>query len=288
MADMLVDPFNAQQQVPVEDPNAGVSQFGMLKAQWDNFLADPRGRAALLSTGLALMQPPSWGDTGASQIARAIGAGGESVRGTEELDRKQLETESKADLRSAQAVRAEAGATAAGARANSAADRLAYQNADLERKRQADLERQKLQTLGRFIQAQGVTRRAYDNHVKNYNAVNDPLRLGSRYVPPPDYQTWLSQNPQYQAMIDAARPGGPTAGDFGESESMAPTDSFADRFSASGAAAGGPNPNAVGRTIEVAPANPTERRVGERYRSPTTGQWGTWTGSGWTDVRATR
>src|SRR5882672_10569734 len=124
------DPFTPGQ---TADPMAGVDPgtYDKIRSEWGAFMGDPHGRAALLSAGLSLMQPPSFGDTGAGQIGRAIGTAGESVTANEESDRKKRETDirqqeadSKGDLRVAQAGAAEARAGTAEARAGAAGSRL--------------------------------------------------------------------------------------------------------------------------------------------------------------------
>lgn len=123
------DPFTPG---PTADPTAGLPDAGTfenIRDQWMTFLDKPGGRGALLNAGIALLQPPSFGDTPASQIGRAIGHAGEGVARTEAMDLRQQEAASKAELRSAQAGAAEARAGAAGSRAELQADRLRSQEA---------------------------------------------------------------------------------------------------------------------------------------------------------------
>lgn len=70
MADF--DPF-----AEVENAASGVKD---LAAQWNSFLSDPNGRAALLSMGLQMMQPVGLGQTPGGHLAQSIGNAGESVR----------------------------------------------------------------------------------------------------------------------------------------------------------------------------------------------------------------
>lgn len=120
----------------------GAETFSKLQDEWNTFLNQPSGRAALLTAGLAMMQPPSFGDTPVSQVGRAIGAAGETLARTEAMDLRQQEAGSKAELRSAQAE-------AASARSGAAADR-----ADIARER-LGLDREKL----------GVTREDVDSKI---------------------------------------------------------------------------------------------------------------------------
>jgi hypothetical protein len=83
-----------------------------------------------MSAGLSLLAGPTWGDTGASLAARAIGNAGETITRKSEIDRKEAETEAKLQL-------AEARANAAGARAGEQAARtdIARDRLQLDRDR---------------------------------------------------------------------------------------------------------------------------------------------------------
>lgn len=191
----FLDPFTPGQ---TTDPTAGVdpSTYDKVRSEWGAFMGDPQGRAALLSAGLALMQPPSFGDTGASQIARAIGAGGESAAMGEAQDIqkkglaiKQQEANSKEDLRASQATAAEARAGTAGARADAAGTRLELQKQQLQAMNDRNL-------LGNRVRLSGM----YQNYVKDVAKRNsDPLRTS-----PPDpvlpMGDWLKQNPMLSQM----------------------------------------------------------------------------------------
>src|SRR5262245_5852702 len=95
----------------------GNDTFGALKSQWDGFLAQPGAQTAMLQFMINAAQPPHFGDTPASQMARAFGAAGEAVTGQMEAQRRERESEAKSQL-------AEARAEAAGARATGAEDRV--------------------------------------------------------------------------------------------------------------------------------------------------------------------
>lgn len=145
------------------------------------FLEDPRIRAAMLQTGLALMQPPSFGDNFTSQFGRAIGSGGEAAQRMAVENRAQTEAASRQDLRGAQAEAAGARAETAGARSDTAASRLA-------------LERLKMEALNDRNRISGRIRlqNAYNAWVKNINAENS-LKPAGQQTQVPDFQTWLSQ-----------------------------------------------------------------------------------------------
>lgn len=93
------------------DPTAGLPEpdtFGKIQDQWNTFLAKPEGQAALLSFGINLMQPPSFGDNPVAQVGRALGHAGETVGNIEKMDIAQEEAASKQNAREAAANLAEA------------------------------------------------------------------------------------------------------------------------------------------------------------------------------------
>jgi|SRR5215813_1258570 len=89
-------PFDTPQQQPQKRPPPG-GDFSGIAQQWADFMDQPGARTALLNAGIALMQPPSFGDTFASQLGRAIGAGGEAATRGEaqaaEVERKEAQAE---------------------------------------------------------------------------------------------------------------------------------------------------------------------------------------------------
>jgi hypothetical protein len=89
--------------------------------QWASFMGQPGATAALLNAGISLMQPPSFGDTFASQLGRAIGAGGEAATRGEVLESKIGESEARSE-----AARSRAGE--AGARLETSLERTRLQN----------------------------------------------------------------------------------------------------------------------------------------------------------------
>lgn len=190
------DPFTPGPIDPAAvDPNAANVMM--------QFLADPRGRAALLSTGLAMLQPQSFGDSGVSAAARAIGAGGESARLSEAQELKREEVSSKSDLRAAQAMNAEERVRTAGARLDTAATRLGF----LEEAERGKNERNR---LGNIIRSQNI----YNQEKKLWDKQQDPLMLpkGQAPVPFPDYETWLQSKP---TLLEAIRGGGSGRGGSG-------------------------------------------------------------------------
>lgn len=120
------DPFADPQTAP--DAGPGIMQ------QWSDALGDPKVRGALLSAGLSLMQPAGFGQTTAGKIGEAIGAAGATVGAQEKMDRDESESQSKQDLRAAQADSAMSRAQTAQANATTAEERLKNTQRDTESK----------------------------------------------------------------------------------------------------------------------------------------------------------
>jgi len=192
----LLDPFNPGQDAT---PFGGIDPetFNRVRSEWDGFLANPQGRAALLSSGLQLMQPPSFGDTGASQIGRAIGAGGESASRNQAMDLKEREADSKDELRQARATsalqNAETRAMAAEARTGAAGSRAELQ---AERLRAASERSQMANKVKLSI--------AYQNYVKDVAKRNDPISLSMRPGATPEpvlpITDWIRANPMLRNL----------------------------------------------------------------------------------------
>jgi hypothetical protein len=60
-----------------------------LKGKWDQWMSDPANRAALLQTGVALMQPMSIGQNALGQVGQAIGQGAEAKGRYEDTQRSE-------------------------------------------------------------------------------------------------------------------------------------------------------------------------------------------------------
>lgn len=197
----MATPYDPWTPGPVEGlvPDQGVA------AQVGSFMEDPRARAALLSFGLQMMQPPSFGDNFASQFGRAVGAGGEAVARTElqnmketELGIKQQEAESKQDLRGAQAEAAiaragaaEARAGAAGERLNTAGARLALQQQEAERRNERSLLQNRIRISN-----------MYQKYVQDVQERNSDI-LRPRSQPPEPIlgmEEWIARNPVLKDM----------------------------------------------------------------------------------------
>lgn len=195
----ILDPFN-----PGVDatPQAGVDPgtYDKVRSEWESFLGNPQGRAALLSAGLQLMQPPSFGDTPASQIGRAIGAGGASATANQAMEIKENEAASKDELRQARAQAAlensatrasaaEARVGAAGARSETAALRLQHMQ-------EAARTRGAIQLSQQF---QGYVRSVAERNRKGQEAAQF---TGRPFVPEPvlAYPDWIRQNPMLKNL----------------------------------------------------------------------------------------
>lgn len=186
-----------------------LGQFQQVPQAMSGFLDNPQGRAALLSAGLALMQPPSFGDNPMSQIGRAIGSAGQSVGANEAADIRASEASSKQELRASQASAAETRADAAaaragtaGARMDQAADRLAF-----GRERLAAMNERNL--LGNRVRLSGM----YQQYVKDVAKRNsDPLRTGAP-EPVLPIGDWVKSNPLVNQMFPELNQTAATAGE---------------------------------------------------------------------------
>lgn len=171
---------------PWTDPS---QQPGPAQQQIMGFLQDPKGQAALLQAGLGLMAGPTWGDSGASQVARAIGSGGEAIGRQESADIKQQESDTKSQLREAQAGAATARSGAAASSADLARERLGIGRLQEEGKRDRAM-------LGGRIRLSGM----YQSYLKDLAKRNaDPLRTGAPEVPA-SMQDWIKQNPTLKTL----------------------------------------------------------------------------------------
>lgn len=243
----LTDPFSPG---AVSDPLAGVDPetYTRIQQQWNSFLGDPQGRAALLSAGLALMQPPSFGDTATSQIGRAIGAAGQSATANQVMDMKQAEQSSKEDLRASQATAAEARAGTAGERANAANARLELQKEQLRSLNDRNL-------LGNRVRLSGM----YQNYVRDVAKRNENAKLLGTGAPEPvlPMSDWIAANPTLRnlGLVPADQPA--------SGEDIPPVS---------------PPTTSIG----PAPVDPAKRSINTVYMTPLRGPR-RWTGTGWVD-----
>lgn len=270
-----LDPFTpGVDGTPVVDPDT----FGKIRSEWDAFIGDPRGRAALLSTGLAMMQPPSFGDTFTSQLGRALGAGGSSVRATEALDLKQQEADSKDESRQAQsearimnaetrATAAESRSSMAGARMENAGARLQIAQQQLELKQQQlagqalsaeeriKVQREKLQLEREVAAAKAEAATGRQEGQQENNRLNNRVKLliGHRKAsdnarvmgqPEPSYTDWLKS-----VGLDSE-----------DGEDPVPS-------------------GMASPTAAQAPRDPAQRKAGTTYQTPKGPL--KWTGTGW-------
>lgn len=125
---MAVDPFTPG---PTTDPTAGLpnpNDFENLRSQWSTFLDQPGARAALLQTGIALMQTPGFGQTPAGQIGAALGAGAEAATRSQLVGSKLDVEEAKGEALRARNLASQAGMEREQLRQSSMNERAQNQN----------------------------------------------------------------------------------------------------------------------------------------------------------------
>jgi hypothetical protein len=155
------------------------------KSRWDDFLGDPRGQAAIASFGLALMQP-QWGGFG-QNLAQAVGAAGTSARMQEEERQKDVEAQSKQDLRAQQAELAGARAETQGARADASSLNAAVRQQGIEAANQRGRLARILQLHRDFAREQEST--------KKENANNALVNPKAPIKPIPSWDDFLRARP---------------------------------------------------------------------------------------------
>ena len=193
----MANPFVAGED---SDPTAGLPDsdtFSQLQDQWNTFLAKPEGQAALLSFGINMLQPPSFGDNPLAQVGRAIGHAGETTANIEKMDLAQQEAASKEDARAAAARLAEERAAHMGESQRSATEstqaklELGRLSASVRLNGLYQQERQKIEAI---------------NEARRKDVLNAPGSPG--YTPPlpiPSYSEFLVTDPI--ARETAARAG---------------------------------------------------------------------------------
>lgn len=131
---------------PTQQPQTQQAPQNDLAGQWRAFLAKPENTAALMQTGLNLMQPQGIGQTAAGQVAQAIGGGGEAAGRVLDNQIKEDAAETKAETARQRADASTTRAEAATMRAHSDAAqvnsritlRAAQESAALARKTNLD------------------------------------------------------------------------------------------------------------------------------------------------------
>lgn len=255
-----------------------VAQPGTLD-QFGNFMDDPRARAALLSFGIAMMQPRTFGDTFTSQLGRGIGSAGEAVdrvdqqamrsadqeRKDIELGIKGQEADSRADLRAAQADSALSRAQTAETRAAAATDRLNFTQQQLDLRKQMLDALQARHGLSTRVRVQQM----YNKDIEAINEANrDPLsssRKGFIPAPIPSFDQWVQSKPEISALLGALPPLDPTSPTPTPTPSATPTPS--------------PSSSIPAPTYPPLPRNPKDRRPGQVYSTPS-GRNVQWDGKG--------
>ena len=166
-----------------------------LAKQWTEFLSDPRGRGALLSAGLTMMQPQGFGQSTLGQIGQGIGSAGESVRTQEALDAKQQEAERKAQESESRARLAESRAGEAGTRSELAGQRIEATRQGQELKRLQDERNYDLGVL-----------KQYQTYAREVGKRNDAERSRAlleggvaRQEPVLSQQQWMRTHPELRS-----------------------------------------------------------------------------------------
>ena len=173
---MALTPFVAD--TPAAPDESG-STFDNIKSQWNSFLSKPEGQAALLSFGINMLQPPSFGDNPLAQAGRALGHAGQTVGNIEAMDIKKQEASSKEDLRAAQADKASLAALAQGQAAQTAQAKLG------------------LTQLGLQLQSAKAIYGAYGAYVKAWQAQKNAFILDPKMDPGPQksLEEYTASNP---------------------------------------------------------------------------------------------
>lgn len=176
-----------------ESGDSQAPQQGDVMRNIGAFMGDPRVQGALLSSGIALMQPPSYGDNFVSQLGRAIGAAGESATAQQKQDIAQSESESKQDLRGAQA-------DAAAARSATAASESQRKANEFQAKQDAAAAERAI----RALRAEGNMRAQYATDVRKVAEYNANQRLfggpNAHQLPELSFEEYVAANPHLRAM----------------------------------------------------------------------------------------
>lgn len=242
--------------------------------EWQDPLADPKARAALLQTGIALAQP-TWGGTPFSNLMAAIGQGAEAPQRATEQDRKdaaeqraQQEADSRDTLRASQADAATSRSQTAASMADIAAQKLQLAN-----------EKEKLKISDRLKAA-----RLYDQYVKETNAYNAKIDSDILATPAEKAQKkqrlmsredWILSQPGLREIFypnDNPLAPTPAIGPGGAPIGGGPTTG-----STPAAPAGAPQQGAP-QNVPVAVRGDTNRKPGN-YQTPTGVKY--WNGTGW-------
>lgn len=189
-----------------EDPTANLPDaktFSNLRNQWDTYLQNPGATSALLSFGLSLTQPPSFGDNAFSQIGRAVGTAGETTSRREAMDIKQQEADSKAMAREAAANVAAARAGAVGLNAQLQQERLGAQKQRAEDQLTLGKLRASNELHGEYNRYRASVEKA------NADSAKDVLnRPGSPNYRPPTpvipIEQWIATSPVAKSIAERA------------------------------------------------------------------------------------
>lgn len=191
-------------EMPFDFPQQAQAAGSNIAAGWNQFLSDPRGRAALLSFGSQLMQPMGFGQTPAGHLGMGFGAASEGAAQQQKQELAEEEAASKQDLRGAQAESAVSRAAAAEARANAATAGTANQEMRL---RIATLQEEGRQDRARSANQLRVTN-AYAGYVKMQNEANRRAALvGGTPQPVEGMDQWLQRHPHLIPLMQGGGAG---------------------------------------------------------------------------------
>lgn len=162
---------------------APVDEYDKIRGEWASFLDQPGARAALLSTGIALMQPPSFGDTFASQLGRAVGAGAEAA--------------TRGELTESKVAEQEARSSAAVARAGHAGERLSLEQLRQQGMSERQSQQMQIRALDLWRKDQQASQTAYQKALKDWNDMKLTMpaaQMPPQPTPPPfvDFDQWMA------------------------------------------------------------------------------------------------
>ncbi len=175
-------------------------------SEWNNWMAKPSNRAAMMQFGVAMMQPIGIGQSAIGNIANAVGEGGEAANRVEQQDILRRRENSSEDLRASQADLAGARAGTQSALADA---RTTAADASMERALrtgEAAKTRGEISTLQARLKLQGLlqaeNKSRRDNNTKN--------EYSNNFVPQPELneEEYLRQNPLLAQSLGFGQGGG--------------------------------------------------------------------------------
>lgn len=207
--------------------------------EWGQFLSDPKGRAALMSFGLAMMQPVAPGQSSLGHFGQAIGNAAGSLQEEEARELKAEDVASKGEAR-------EARAWGVGQRAIAEQERLGNYRARTELAAKG----QELSREKGLRQAWNEARREYGRRKDAHERLKPMGSKGESYPAFPDIETYMKSDPVNARLWETFMGGGGGGGSQG--------------------AEGATLPAAAAPVSQGAPGGYLQE--GKHYRNPETGQ----------------